>query len=205
MKISLNPNCWLKWVFHLKVGELIDSEIMQVLPFEFAQKVVATLLNGDSEAEIAATLVEDPPEEPKQSLQTSPEPRSYEEEVNQQPIMETRTAPTQQKPQVAVQQAQFASFDAPQLNQGEAQNLDLLLDIPLQVTVELGRTKRSVQEILEMSSGSIIELDKLAGEPVDILVNNRLIANGEVVVIDENFGVRITEVLSPTDRIKNLR
>ena len=74
-----------------------------------------------------------------------------------------------QQPQVHVQQAQFASFESPSLNQAESNNLNMLLDIPLQVTVELGRTKRSVKEILEMSSGSIIELDKLAGEPVDIL------------------------------------
>ena len=81
----------------------------------------------------------------------------------------------------------------------------MLLDIPLQVAVELGRTKRSVKEILELSGGSIIEIDKLAGEPVDILVNNRLIAKGEVVVIDENFGVRITDILSQAERLNNLR
>ncbi len=81
----------------------------------------------------------------------------------------------------------------------------MLLDIPLQVTVELGRTNRSVKDILELSSGSIIELDKLAGEPVDILVNSRLIAKGEVVVIDENFGVRITDIVSPSDRLKQLK
>jgi flagellar motor switch protein FliN/FliY len=79
------------------------------------------------------------------------------------------------------------------------------MDIPLQVTVELGRTKRSVKEILELTAGSIIELDKLAGEPVDILVNNRLVAQGEVVVIDENFGVRLTDIISQSDRIKKLR
>lgn len=84
-------------------------------------------------------------------------------------------------------------------------NLSLLLDVPLQVTVELGRTKRSVQEILHLSSGSIIELDKLAGEPVDILVNNKLIAKGEVVVIDENFGVRVTDIISQSDRLKRLK
>ena len=79
------------------------------------------------------------------------------------------------------------------------------MDIPLQVTVELGRTNRSVKEILELSPGSIIELDKLAGEPVDILVNNRPIARGEVVVIDENFGVRVTDIVSKSDRIKKLK
>ena len=85
------------------------------------------------------------------------------------------------------------------------QNLQTSTQRTLRVTVELGRTKRSVKEILELSSGSIIELDKLAGEPVDILVNNRLIAKGEVVVIDENFGVRITDILSQADRLNNLR
>ena len=106
---------------------------------------------------------------------------------------------------VDVQPANFASFQPQSLQQPEMNNLDILLDIPLQVTVELGRTKRSVKELLELSSGSIIELDKLAGEPVDILVNKRLIAKGEVVVIDENFGVRVTDILSQTERLKKLR
>jgi flagellar motor switch protein FliN/FliY len=106
---------------------------------------------------------------------------------------------------VNIQPASFSSFEPYQLQDSETKNLNMLLDIPLQVTVELGRTKRSVKEILELSSGSIIELDKLAGEPVDILVNNRLIAKGEVVVIDENFGVRVTDIISQTDRLKKLR
>lgn len=199
----------IKVAFTLKVGDLIDSEIMQILPFEFGKKIVGKLLNGESHEETAATAVEEPPVPAAPQQQAPPvmpttQP-SYAEEVVQQPQMTQRQAPMKQKPQVPVQQAQFASFDAPQLNSSEAQNLDLLLDIPLNVTVELGRTKRSVQEIIEMSSGSIIELDKLAGEPVDILVNHRLIANGEVVVIDENFGVRITDILSPAERINNLR
>jgi flagellar motor switch protein FliN/FliY len=76
-----------------------------------------------------------------------------------------------------------------------------LYDVPLNVTVELGRTKRSVREVLELSQGSIIELDKLAGEPVDIYVNQQRIARGEVVVIEENFGVRVTEIIQPHERI----
>ena len=106
---------------------------------------------------------------------------------------------------VNIQPASFSSFQPNQLQASEANNLNMLLDIPLQVTVELGRTKKTVHEILGLSSGSIVELDKLAGEPVDILVNNRLIATGEVVVIDENFGVRVTDIISQTDRIKKLR
>jgi len=104
-----------------------------------------------------------------------------------------------------IQPVQFSSFDESPTLQSEPNNIDLLLDIPLQVTVELGRTKKMVKEILEVSPGSIIELDKLAGEPVDILVNNKLIAVGEVVVIDDNFGVRVTDILSPMDRISKLR
>lgn len=104
-----------------------------------------------------------------------------------------------------IQTVQFSSFDESHTQQSEPSNIDLLLDIPLQVTVELGRTKRMVKDILEVSPGSIIELDKLAGEPVDILVNNKLIAVGEVVVIDENFGVRVTDILSTADRISKLR
>lgn len=76
----------------------------------------------------------------------------------------------------------------------DSMNLDLLLDIPLEVVVELGRTRMRISEVLELTSGSIVELDKMAGEPVDVFVNNRLIARGEVVVIEEHFGVRITEI-----------
>lgn len=101
--------------------------------------------------------------------------------------------------------AAFSNFDTPSLNHSETKNLNMLLDIQLQVTVELGRTKRSIKEILELSQGSIVELDKLAGEPVDILVNSKLIAKGEVVVIEENFGVRITDIISQTERLKNLQ
>ncbi|WP_172371478.1 flagellar motor switch phosphatase FliY [Sporosarcina jiandibaonis] len=104
-----------------------------------------------------------------------------------------------------IQPVQFSSFDETASALMEPNNLDMLLDIPLQVTVELGRTKRMVKEILEVSQGSIIELDKLAGEPVDILINNKLIAVGEVVVIDENFGVRVTDILSTAERISKLR
>lgn len=84
------------------------------------------------------------------------------------------------------------------------QSLDIVLDVPLQVTVELGRTNKLVKDVLALSPGSVIELDKLAGEPVDILVNQKYIAKGEVVVIDENFGIRITDIIKPADRIPKL-
>ena len=84
-------------------------------------------------------------------------------------------------------------------------NIGLLMDVFMEMTVELGRTKKPIKEILGFGEGTIIELDKLAGEPVDILVNHKPIAKGEVVVIDENFGVRITEILSPQERVSELR
>ena len=190
--------------FRLRIGELIDSNIMQLLPLEFSQSLVQQLLNPEPVEEISIE---------KESVS---EPVTSQEQPMQQPMMQQQEAITMQQPIYAqpqqyqqqpmnVQQAQFTEFTQPSLKQTEARNLNMLLDIPLHVTVELGRTKRSVKDVLELVSGSIIELDKLAGEPVDILVNSRLIAKGEVVVIDENFGVRITDILSKADRLNNLR
>ncbi|WP_421101207.1 flagellar motor switch phosphatase FliY [Sporosarcina psychrophila] len=214
----------IKVSFALKVGDLIDSNIMQLVPLGFGKKLVASLMGGDAEEETAAVAEMTRPTEQQSTPIQQPahqqqvQQQSYEQNGydhgKQQPAYDTQygqPAPQQQmqmrpqQPQVQVQQAQFANFESPTLNKSESNNLNMLLDIPLQVTVELGRTKRSVKEILEMSSGSIIELDKLAGEPVDILVNNRHIAKGEVVVIDENFGVRITDILSQAERLNNLR
>jgi flagellar motor switch protein FliN/FliY len=83
--------------------------------------------------------------------------------------------------------------------------IDLLLDVTLPISIELGRTAMSISDILGLGPGSVVELEKLAGEPVDLLVNNKLIARGEVVVVDENFGIRITSMISPQDRIKSLK
>jgi len=113
--------------------------------------------------------------------------------------------PPPPQPNRNVQAAQFSDLSGFGAASTENTNLNLLLDIPLKVTVELGRTQKQIKDILELSQGSIVELDKLAGEPVDILVNNKLIAKGEVVVIDENFGVRVTDIVSPWDRIQKLQ
>jgi flagellar motor switch protein FliN/FliY len=195
-----NDDLLIKISFRLKVGDLIDSNIMQLVPLEFGLKLVKSLMGEDEEEQIAATIMEE-------RVEVSQIPVAQQQQRNDAPpqtqMQFTQSRP--QSPQVEVQHAQFASFEATSLSQNESRNLNLLLDIPLQVTVELGRTKRTVKDILELTSGSIIELDKLAGEPVDILVNNRHIAKGEVVVIDENFGVRITDILSQAERIHNLR
>src|SRR5699024_10288900 len=100
--------------------------------------------------------------------------------------------------------AAFSNFDKTELPQNNQRNLDMLLDIPLQVTVELGRTKKRIQDILDLSPGSVIELDKLAGEQVDVLVNQKLSEKGEVVVIEERFGVRVTDIISQESRLRNL-
>ena len=102
-----------------------------------------------------------------------------------------------------VQSLQFPNL-ASGMSSGEQGNIGLIMDVFMEMTVELGRTKRSIKDILGMGEGTIIELDKLAGEPVDILVNHKQIAKGEVVVIDENFGVRVTEILSPMERVNDL-
>jgi len=87
---------------------------------------------------------------------------------------------------------------------GEVKNLEFLLDIPLQISVEVGRTRLLIKELLEMQEGSVVELDKLAGEPLDVYVNSRLIARGEAVLVNEKFGIRLTDVVSPAERIENL-
>ena len=105
---------------------------------------------------------------------------------------------------VPVQPAMFAQLSTAPVQVNDA-NIGLILDVPLQVTVELGRTKKTIKDILELTNGSIVELDKLAGEPVDIMVNGKFLAKGEVVVIDENFGVRITDIVSPVERAQQLQ
>ena len=103
-----------------------------------------------------------------------------------------------------VQTLQYPNLQGSNLS-GEQGNISLIMDVFMEMTVELGRTKKQIKDILGMGEGTIIELDKLAGEPVDILVNHKPIAKGEVVVIDENFGVRVTEILSPLERVSDLR
>ncbi|MGG5252939.1 flagellar motor switch phosphatase FliY [Neobacillus sp. SM06] len=230
----------VKISFRLKVGSLIDSTIMQLLPLHFAKQLVFELMNPGQVAETMASAYQafgkdesfsSNGSEPKKSKEAAMEANAgfdygtensfQNQQSNQAQVNQTynqaaayanpNSAPQhlgsgfQGAAQPTIQPAVFSDFESQHAANVETKNLDMLLDIPLQVTVELGRTKRSVKEILELSTGSIIELDKLAGEPVDVLVNNRLVAKGEVVVIDENFGVRVTDIISQSDRIKKLR
>jgi len=104
-----------------------------------------------------------------------------------------------------IQEEQVSEPKLPLTPQIGGTNIEILLDIPLEVSVELGRTKIVIRDLVQLGPGSIIELDKLIGEPVDLLVNDNLIARGEVVVFDENFGIRITDIVTPTERLKSLR
>ncbi|TWT27834.1 flagellar motor switch phosphatase FliY [Planomicrobium sp. CPCC 101110] len=170
--------------FQMQIGTELSASFCLYIPVKLAQHIVSILTD---------TMIEENPEEIQ-----SMEFQSNNQTSNSKNTQDPNTAPN-------IQSVQFSSFDETITAQAEPNNLNMLLDIPLQVTVELGRTKRMVKEILGVSQGSIIELDKLAGEPVDILINNKLIAVGEVVVIDENFGVRVTDILSTADRISKLR
>lgn len=106
--------------------------------------------------------------------------------------------------QPEVQKAEFENIETPQETKSADRRLEMLLDIVLPVSIELGRTKMFIKDILELERGSIIELDKMAGEPVDLYINNKKMAEGEVVVVDKHFGIRITNLIDPADRIKNL-
>jgi len=102
-----------------------------------------------------------------------------------------------------VKPVEFGKFDRTE-STGQPKNIDILMDVKLPVAIELGHTEMTIRDILNLSAGSVVELNKLAGEPVDLLVNNKTIARGEVVVVDENFGLRVTSLISPEDRIKSL-
>jgi len=106
--------------------------------------------------------------------------------------------------QPEVQKAQIFQSLAPDAGQPAASNLDLILDIPVHLTVELGRTKIAIRNLLQLAQGSVVELDGLAGEPMDVLVNGCLIAQGEVVVVNDKFGIRLTDIISPAERLRRI-
>lgn len=188
----------VKILFKMQVENLIDSEIMQLLPLSFAKDLVNGLLNPTIQQE-------EPKEQPKQEIKQEVKPET--KAVNQNAAKPVNTSvqadrvSARPKQKVNVQPAAFQSFDEPEEQSNIKENIDFLLDVPLQISVELGKTKKLIKDILELTSGSVIELDKLAGDPVDIICNGKMIAKGEVVVIDENFGVRITDIISPSQRV----
>lgn len=206
--------------FKMVIGELVDSEIMQILPLSFAKKMVESLfeieassvasnthVNSDETrqftGESAAAMSDSQTyNQFQQTQQPYSQPQSHvqAQQYAQQDYGSFATERQQKHEPVNVQPAHFQSFEDSKIVL-DKNNINLIMDVPLQVTVELGRTEKLIKDILELSPGSIIELDKLAGEPVDILVNGKNIAKGEVVVIDESFGVRITDIIHPSKRL----
>jgi flagellar motor switch protein FliN/FliY len=190
--VATNDNI-VRVAFRMEVEDLIDSEIMQILPIDVSKEMVDSLMNAVQPT--AAPSVQAP--------KTLEAPRVQPAKAQQQ--VAAAAAPKQQMVQpVDVRPVQFAPLVQGVMPATDT-NIDLIMDVPLQVTVELGRTRKLIRDVLELAPGSVVELDKLAGEPVDILVNGKLIAKGEVVVIDENFGVRITDIISPLERTYNLQ
>lgn len=204
--------------FRMEVDGLIDSEIMQILPVHVAKEMVESLMGGSAAEEAAA-----PQPAPAPAPTPAPTPTPAPAPTPAAPAPQPAAAPQYAAPQYAVPPQNYAP---PQMAQPAASvpvqpvqftplasgpvpvndaNIGLILDVPLQVTVELGRTSKSIKEVLELTNGSIVELDRLAGEPVDIMVNGKYLAKGEVVVIDENFGVRITDIASPAERAAKLQ
>ncbi|HEU5140237.1 MAG TPA: flagellar motor switch phosphatase FliY [Bacillales bacterium] len=209
--LPVDDEMMLKVSFHLKVGDLIDSNIMHLLPIGFTKDMVAQLMQSSQDEEVeenveAASINTMSEEQAPRSREVEPEVEKQSQPLPQQSkSSESQYLGSSSLRSRDVQSAVFSDFEETGDVQSETKNLNMLFDIPLQVTVELGRTQRTVKDILRLSPGSVIELDKLAGEPVDIYVNNKMIAKGEVVVIDENFGVRVTEIASQKDRIQKLQ
>ena len=225
-EMAKNTDPIVRISFRMEVDGLIDSEIMQILPVHVAQDMVQSLMGGGAEEAPAPAPAPAPAASPPPAAAPPPPPAAAPPPSQPQyappPPQQQYAAPP--PPQYAppppgygygppmqpnvvtnmpVSPAQFTPLSMEPVQVNDA-NIGLILDVPLQVTVELGRTKKSIKEILELSNGSIVELDKLAGEPVEIQVNGHFLAKGEVVVIDENFGVRITEIATPAERAARL-
>ena len=177
--------------FRMVVEDVIDSVLIQVIPLSVAKGMVNKLMGVMEGGSSAAPAAQAP-------AQVQPTPISYQtSQSSPPPVYEARM-------QTPVQPAQFAPLQ-PGQPMVQPDNLNLILDVPLQISVELGRAKKTIKEILEMGPGSVIELDRLAGESVDMIVNGRLIAKCEVVVINETFGIRITDIVHPMERMNSLK
>ena len=194
--------------FRMQIGDLIDSTIMQLYPIAFAktlyEKFTGAMGGGSStpapeSVPAPASIPEAPVIPPPAAAPAAmpgpdpyaayPPPSPYPQQPYPQPV------PVPPVPQMNVQPAQFSAFTPEMAAMIGQENIGLIMDVPLEVTVELGRTSKTIHDILDFAPGTIIELEKIAGEPIDVLVNGKFVAKGEVVVIEESFGVRITEII----------
>lgn len=195
--------------FRMQIGDLIDSTIMQLYPISFARNLYEQFTGGvmggstpapesvPAPASIPESSVTPPPAPapaPAPMPAAAPDPYAYPPTAPYpaQPYPQPVPMPA---PQMNVQPAQFSAFTPEMAAMIGQENINLIMDVPLEVTVELGRTSKTIHDILDFAPGTIIELEKIAGEPIDVLVNGKFVAKGEVVVIEESFGVRITEII----------
>jgi len=213
---------FVKVAFAMQIGDLVDSTIMQLYPIEFAKKLVQTFMDMESASGAQAEPEPAPEPQPAQQAAPTPDPAQAQQPqmgmdmnmnmgmpqmgMNMNMGMPQMGMPqmgmgmpqmgmNMGMPQMNVQPAQFQSFSPEYAATQANENIGLIMDVPLNVTVELGRTSKSISEILDFAPGTIIELDKIAGEPIDVLVNGKFVAKGEVVVIEESFAVRVTEII----------
>ncbi len=217
---------FLRIGYSLKIGEVAETEMVQLLPADFAKLMASELNREDKEPPKKAKPAPPPPggmpmgnQQQQQQMPGMPGPQmpGMQGMPGQMPGMQGQMPGMQgQMPGMQGQMpgmgmpgqfqgspAEFGMMQMP-MGVGLQSNIDLLLDVPLQITVELGRTRMLIKDVLELGIGSVVELNKLAGEAVEVFVNNKLIAKGEVVVIDENFAVRITNIINPQDRLQAL-
>lgn len=200
---------FVKVSFHMVIGDLVDSVLMQLYPFDFARNLYEEFMAVNSmENEMAPKSQSPKPKEEPKKVQTQEAYGQGQMQTggmaynNMVGMMPNGAAFMNQQPaympppvqDVNIQTAQFAPFSQMAQQMVPPENIDLLMDVPLEVTVELGRTSKSIKEILDFAPGTIIELNRLAGEPIDVLVNGKFVAKGEVVVMEEAFGVRVTEI-----------
>ena len=195
---------FVRVTFRMTIGDLVDSTIMQLYPIQFARDLYKKFSGESEEKEETPPPAPQPEPQPQPVPQPQPQPQPATGMPMGQPMMgqpmmgQPMMAPNMNQmyaQPVNVQPAQFQAFNPSIAQVAGAENIGLIMDVPLEVTVELGRTTKSIHEILDFAPGTIIELNRIAGEPIDILVNGKYVAKGEVVVIEESFGVRITEIV----------
>lgn len=203
---------FVKVSFRMEIGDLIDSELMQLYPIEFAKSLYNKFASDNSAPapapeEAAPSPAPQPapvPQQaaaPMQAMNSVPPMQQMPQMQQMPPMMQGYPQPMPMQyamppaQDVNIAPVQFQAFTPMQSPLLTTENIDLLLDVPLEVTVELGRTSKSIKEILDFAPGTILELNRLAGEPVDVLVNGKYVAKGEVVVIEEAFAIRVTEVI----------
>lgn len=188
--------------FNLKIGNLVDSNIMQILPIKTGRRIISIMMGEENNDNDSASndSYSDSIVAPIENIEPKP--------IVNEPIMNYQE-PVIAQPEIPKQPVEVHSASFENLEQGTNiagyNNIDLIMDVPLEVSVLLGRTRKSIKDILNLGVGSLIELDKLADEPVEILVNGKMIAYGEVVVVDENFGVRINSIVSGNERLNSLK